>query len=107
MENVGVVFFGRFCVKMESDDETTYPFVLRLMVYVADVLSSVIYREFDGKFRTGSYEYMTHTLISYLFNIVSLFVKHVKLSQRLRCFKYDGSFDPQHFHIPMMIQKIL
>ena len=99
------VCFGRFWVKMNDGDENTYPFVLQLFIQVADVLSSATYREFDGKFKTGGHEYMAHTLITYLFNIFSLFVTHAKLPKAVRRVKHDNTMDPQCFRMPVMIHK--
>ena len=76
------VCFGRFWVKMIEGDESTYPFVFQLLIQVADVLSSVTYFEFDGKAKTGSHEYMAHTLITYLLNISSLFVTHANCQEQ-------------------------
>ena len=57
--------FARFWVQMDTTDCKSYPFVMQLFVEVANVLSTAEYREFDGKFLDG-YEYMAHTLITYL-----------------------------------------
>ena len=62
---------------MDIDDIQSYPFVLQLLAEVANILSSVEYRDFDGKF-VGGHEFMAHTLIAYVFNNFSLFVKAVK-----------------------------
>ena len=99
------VCFGRFWVQMTECDENTYPFVLQLFISVADVLSSATYREFDGKFKTGGHEYLSHTLIAYMFNIFSLFVTHAKLPKVVRRVKHDGSMDPQCFRMLVTIHK--
>ena len=99
------VCFGRCLVKMVEGDERIFPFVLQLFIQVVDVLSFASYREFDRKFNTGGHEYMAHTLIAYLFNILSLFIKHAKLPKSVRRVKHDDSVDPQCFHAPVMIQQ--
>ena len=72
-----VFVFSHFWVRMDIDETTSYPFVVQLLVEVVDILSSVEYRKFTGKF-VGGYENMSHTLIAYVFKILSLFVKAAK-----------------------------
>ena len=99
------VCFGRFWVKMLDGDENSYPFVLQLFIEVADVLPFATYREFDGKFKTRGHEYMANALITYLFNIFSLFATHTKLPKAVRRVKHDNTMDPQCFRMPVMIHK--
>ena len=78
--------------------------MLQFLIKVADVLTSETYREFNGMFKTGSYEYIIHFRIMYLFNMYS-FVTHTKLPKVVRRVKHDGPCDSQYFHMPEMIRK--
>ena len=89
---------------MDIDDVQLYPFVLQLLVEVADILASVEYRECDGKF-VGWHEFMAHTLITYVFNIFSLFVKVTKTSAVTRHSKACNELKLDYMRIPVMIQK--
>ena len=89
---------------MDIDDTKSYPFVLQLLVEVADILSSAEYREFDGKFGGGQ-EFMAHTLIAYVFNIFSLFVKTTKTPAVTRHAKACNELNPEYLKMPVMIQK--
>ena len=51
-----------------------YPFVLELLVELADTLSSAEFREFQSKFKSVC-PFMVHTLISYIFYLFRQFVK--------------------------------
>ena len=96
--------FTRFWVRMNIDDVKSYPFVPQLLVEVADILSSAKYRDFDGKFG-GGHEFMAHTLIAYVFNIFSLFVKTAKTPAVTRHAKACNELKPEYLEMPMMIQK--
>ena len=48
--------------------------MLKLLVEVADTLSSVEFREFESKFKSVC-PFMAHTLISYIFDLFHQFVK--------------------------------
>ena len=96
--------FPRFWVRMDIDDVQLYPFVLQLLVKVANILSSVEYRDFDGKF-VGGHEFMAHTLIAYVFTIFSLFVKMVKTSAVTRHAKACNELKLDYLRIPVIIQK--
>ena len=96
--------FTRFWVRMGIDDVKSYPFVLQLLVEVADILSSAEYREFDEKFG-GGHEFMAHILIADVFNIFSLFVKTTKTPAVTRHAKAYNELMPEYLKMPMMIQK--
>ena len=89
---------------MDIDDVKSYPFVLQLLVEVADILSSAEYREFDGKFG-GGHEFMAHTFIAYVFNIFSLFVETAKTPAVTRHPKACNELKSEYLKMPMMIQK--
>ena len=96
--------FTRFWVRMDIDDTKSYLFILQLLVEVADILSSVEYRDFDGK-SGGGHEFMAHTLIAYVFNIFSLFVKTAKTPAVTRHARACNELKPEYLKMPVMIQK--
>ena len=96
--------FTRFWTRMDINDVQSYPFVLQLLVEVTDILLSVEYRDFDGNF-IGGHEFMVHTLIAYVFNIFSLFVKAAKTPVVTRHAKACNELKPNYLRMPVMIQK--
>ena len=86
---------------MDIDDVQSHPFVPQLHVEVVDILSSAEYREFDEKF-VGGHKFMTHTLITYVFNIFSLFVKAAKTPAITRHAKACNELKPGYLRIPIM-----
>ena len=89
---------------MDIDDVQSYQFVLQLLVEVADIISSAEYRDFDGNFG-GGHEFMAHTLIAYVFNIFSLFVKTAKTPVVTRHTKACNELQPKYLKILVLIQK--
>ena len=66
---------GRYWVNIDiSKVKVAYPFVLKLLVELADTLSSVEFRKFESKFKSVC-PFMAHTLISYIFDLFRQFVK--------------------------------
>ena len=96
--------FARFWVRMNIDDTKSYPFVLQLLVEVADILLSAEYRDFFGKFG-GGHEFMAHTLIADVFGIFSLFVKAAKTPAVTRHARACNGLKPEYLKMPVMIQK--
>ena len=61
-----IVVMGRYWVNIDtSKEKVAYPFVLKLLVELADTLSSAEFREFESKFKSA-YPFIAHTLISYI-----------------------------------------
>ena len=66
---------GRYWVNIDTTKEkVVYPFALKLLVELADTLSSAEFREFESKFKNMC-PFMAHTLISYIFDLFRQFVK--------------------------------
>ena len=99
------VCFDRFGIQMTEGDENAYSFVLQFFIQMLDVLLSATYSDFNEKFKTGGHEYMAQTLITYVFNILSLFLPHAKLLNAVQRVKNIGTMDPRCFRMPMMIHK--
>ena len=73
-----IVVMGRYWINIDtSKEKVAYSFVLKLLVKLADTLSSVEFREFENKFKSVCH-FMAHTLLSYIFD---LFCQFVKLAQ--------------------------
>ena len=70
------VTFARYWVKM-SDEMTTQPTIIQMIIEIADFLSTSDYERFHES-HMKSKPYMPHTLIAYVFNITSIFVKLAK-----------------------------
>ena len=71
-----------------SEEATSQPTFIQILVEVADYLSTSEYKLFNEK-HIASKAYMPHTLIAYLFNIISVFVKMGK-NRKAIAFFYFG-----------------
>ena len=80
-----IVTFAKFWVKEQ-------PFVIQMLEELADFISSSEYVSFNTKFRDTK-NYMSHTLISYIFNIFSLFVKMAKNPKVTRKYQITNMID--------------
>ena len=96
--------FSRFWIRMDIDSVQLYPFALHLLVEVVDILSSVEYRNSDGKF-VGGHDFMSRTLMVYVFNIFSLFVKAVKTPAVARHANACNKLKSDYLRMPIMIQQ--
>ena len=61
-----IIIFARYFVKMSKVDKDEQPYIIKLIIDVADFLSSAEYMNFHDKFKKGT-TYMPHTVISYIF----------------------------------------
>ena len=96
--------FTRFWVRMDINDLESYPFVLQLLVEIANVISTREYRKLDDSF-VGGHEFMAHTLIAYVFNIFSLFVKAAKTPAVTRQVRDTNTMKVETVKMPIMIHK--
>ena len=69
--------YSRFWVKITANDLSNYPCVIQMFIDIADFLSSSKYTKFNNKYRLEA-PHMYHTLVCYIFNIFSTFVKMAK-----------------------------
>ena len=81
-----IVVFARFWVKM-SEETTSQPTFIQILVEVADYISTSEYKLFNEK-HIATKAYMPHTLIAYLFNIISVFVKMGKNRKAIAFFYF-------------------
>ena len=95
--------FARFWIKMDND---TQPLLIQLLNDTADFLSSAEYKSFHDKFKTCKV-YMPHTLITYIFNIVSIFIKMAKTPQVTRKFKITNTVEHKEVKMAILMQSTL
>ena len=86
-----IVTFAKFWVKDE-------PLVIQTLVELADYLSSAEFRSFDEKFR-DNHNYMAHTLVTYIFNIFSIFVKMAKNPKICRKFQIENVIERREIRL--------
>ena len=98
--------FARFWVKMDANDDTSQPLIIQMLVEIVDLLSSPEYRALDDKLKDETI-FMTHTLISYIFNMFSIFVKMAKNPHVIRKFKVENTINPKEVKIAIIMQKSL
>jgi len=97
-----VMVLGRFWVKFMETDVSTYPYVLRQLVGLADVLASAKFRAFAATMK-GVCPYLAHTLIVNIFNIFNGFVELAKNPHVIREIKATGKIDTKHVKVPLLI----
>ena len=91
---------GFFWVNVDDDDS---PNILNILMDITDLLSLTEYKTVDEKYR-GSKNYMTHTLVMYIFNIFVVFVKATKISKIIREFKFTNQIKFKHFRMALIIK---
>ena len=75
-----IVVYTRFRIKLPNNDDSDIPMVIQMLMELADYLSSSEYSKFDEKFNKI-------TLVSYIFNIFSKFIRMAKNPHVVRKFK--------------------
>ena len=73
---------------------------------VADLISTSDYRAFNEKF-IATKRYMPHTIVSYLFNIGSIFTRMAKNPNIVRRFKIEGVIDPDEIRLANIMTSTL
>ena len=85
-----IVVMGRYWITIDATTtKVDYPFVLKLLVELADILSSAEFREFESKFKSAC-PFMAHTLISYIFDLFRQFVKLAQNPHVIRVVKVSN-----------------
>ena len=77
-----------------------------MLMELADYLSSSEYSKFDEKFNKIA-PYMYHTLVSYVFNIFSKFIRMAKNPHVVRKFKIENVIDAKEIKIGQIMFKTL
>jgi len=101
-----IIVYARFWVKMDKDDTEDQPYIIQLIVEIADYLSSAEYKNFYDRFKKSTV-FMPHTLIAYIFNIFSTFIKMAKNPHVIRKFKVSNSIDSKEVKIGRIMQNSL
>ena len=71
-----IVAFSRFWVNM-SEESCTQPILINMLVEIADYISATDFRNFVER-NIVSRPYIPHTIVTYIFNIVGVFIKMAK-----------------------------
>ena len=71
-----IIAFSRFWVNM-SEESFTQPIIINILVEIADCISATDFRNFVDR-NTLTRPYISDTIITYIFNIVGVFIKMAK-----------------------------
>ena len=98
-----IVVMGRYWITIDTKQEkVAYPFVLKLLVELADALSSAEFCEFESKFKSV-YPFMAHTLISYIFDLFRQFVKLAQNPHVIRGVKASNIIPLEYIEMTLLI----
>ena len=101
-----IVVYTRFWIKLPNNNDSDIPMVIQMLMELADYLSSSEYSKFDDKFNKIA-PYMYHTLVSYIFNIFSKFIRMAKNPHVVRRFKIENVIDAKEIKIGQVMFKQL
>ena len=100
-----VLIFARFWIQM-SDESSSQPLLIQMFLEIADHISSQEYTDFHDKWKEEK-KFMPHTLVSYLFNIASVFTKMAKDPSTVRKYKIDGHIEPGKLRVATIMTSSL
>ena len=101
-----IVIYTRFWVTMSPTDTEDQPYIIQLLVDIADYLSSAEFTSFYEKYKQ-MHLYMPHTLITYIFNIFSVFIKMAKNPHNVRKFKIENMISAKDLKIAGIMHSTL
>ena len=101
-----ITVYTRFWVKMWDESNDDHPMVIEMFLKIADYLSSAEYRKFDDRFNKTA-PHMYHTLVCYIFNIFSSFVKIAKNPTIVRKFKIENKISFSEIQTARIMAKSL
>ena len=101
-----VIVYARFWVKLPNNESSDIPLVIQMLLEIADFLSSSAYTTFDNWFKQVA-PHMYHTLVCYIFNIFSTFVKMAKNPHIVCKLKVENLVDPKEIRIGQMMFRTL
>ena len=101
-----IIAFTRFWVKMWDENNDDHPMVIEMFLKIVDFLSSAEYRKFDDKFSQMA-PYMYHTLVCYIFNIFSSYVRIAKNPNIIRKFKVENKISVREIQTARIMVKTL
>ena len=79
---------------MSKEDSNDMPYIIQMLIEIADFLSSSEYMTFDNKYR-------------YIFNILSIFIKMAKIPHIVRKLKIENTIDQKETKIVQIMYKFL
>lgn len=100
-----IMIFARFWVKISNEDHDM-PLVLQMLMEIADMLSASNFLSFYDK-HINIAPFISHTLITYVFNIFSIFIKMAKNPHAVRRFKIENTIDPKEIRIVKIMHNAL
>ena len=101
-----IMVLGRFWIKFMGNDELMFPYVLRQLIGLVNVLTSTKFRNFAAMM-TGVCPYLAHTLIVNIFNVSNGFVELAKNPHVIRELKATGHIDIKNVKVPTLIMNQL
>ena len=101
-----VMILDRFWVTFDGNDTTTYPYVLRQLSELADVLTTSEFRTFAGTMK-GACPFLAHTLIVNTFNFFAGFIKLAKNPHVVREVKVSQTIDLKGIKVSSLIMRNL
>ena len=101
-----IIVYTRFWVELSINDTNDSPMIIQMVLEIADFLSSPAYKIFDNRYKQIA-PYMYHTLVGYIFNIFSTFIKLAKNPYIIRQLKIENLIDPKDIKIGQMMFKTL
>jgi len=97
-----IMVIGQFWIKVTGDDNPMFPYVLRQLIELANVLTSAKFREFSATMK-GVCSYLAHTLIINIFNVFNRCVEFAKNPHVIRELKATGQINIKHVKVPTLI----
>ena len=101
-----ILVYSRFWVKTTANNLSDYPYVIQMFIKIADFLSPSKYTKFNDKYRHEA-PHMYHTLVCYIFNIFSTFVKMAKNPVTVCKLKIENKIDFKEIRIGQMMLNTL
>ena len=100
-----IVIFARFWIKM-TENTPSQPTIIQMMTEIADQISTGEYRAFNDKYIVSN-NYMPHTIVTYIFNISSIFVRMAKNPSVVRRFKIENFIDSHEIRLATIMTSTL
>ena len=96
--------FSRCC--LPASETNDLPLIIEIIMELADFLSSSEYRTFDERHKTDA-PFMYHTLVGYIFNIFSTFIRMDKNPHTVRKLKIENTISPKEVKVGTIMAKSL
>ena len=100
-----IIAFARFWIKM-SDDPHDQPALITTLIEISDYISASEFHSFASR-HISTRPYIPHTIISYVYNIISIYVTMAKNPKTIRKLKYDNDIDGKELKMSTIIAENL